>query len=1196
MPNPLDLAPLSVRTQIDINRAAERDRRNLDVGARDIGIAAVLQTPVASMFNFIDRAPIWFDEEPGFNLTPESDLFKSVTEGVDPAYWPQFADAVSTRHAYYIRNQIDNKQKYREQIQAAGASGVAATTLAGMLDPVYLAAGVASGGAGFAVGASRLTQLARAGIVAGETFAGIETLRSAEDPMIGPSEIALAGVGGGLGAVAGSAFAGAGRGVRFIAGGAAQAAPQVAYDVLSDADRHDIMLNVIPQFFIGGVTNAIHPATSEHAVRLDKAARSAMKTVEKEIVTQAGATLTPKGEAYFRPSAQTDVPTVQVDEHVGTTVGDTPEQSPPPFKPAADTAGGVSGAVGAASANDPAFAVRGVEKINEQPGDLNLNGVKYDPASYSARFDIAGRTSRSADETVGRAANMLGVDHVPKRSGQTYYSVPEWVTEKHNANMGELLPAAQETYRAYRDAEKKAGREPMNEKQFREAAKAVYESGTPSGNAHLDRLVEAVRKVRKSDWERMQRHGVPGAVDREFDPTVIDRYTDRAQLDEAISIHGYDAMLDDIIERMRRHPANAELAKDADALRAVAKAWLDNAATQQDRVNVEAAHTLETESVAIYAAKLRKAVPELTDQQINDIIYTTGPEPSEGSTPAKLRRQVRMDAEWENPALSTFQKDGTTFSGTLSPHLAEGAPIKPFKLNDILVRDIVEIESMNSRYMNGRAGMAEVYRQLSTTERKIESLGGLLDLMKERGATDDEVTAIEFMAKVAMGIPNHKTTRFTKAARVLRNASYARVINQATGIRNFGEIAGIVAENGINATFKHLVPAARDIIEQMRTGKASSETAIELYQMGLGLEELQNRILPQSDESDYVPKAGGLVGTFDRGLNIADRGARKLANLTSTLSLVGPTQTVLEHVAGRSVSQVWLDFAQGKTTISNERISAAGIRPEMVDRIKAEIAKPGTVAFDATPAGNVWQGFNWDKWNDVEAATALRQGIIKTIRRQVYKPTASELPMWAQSDVGKVFFQLRTFVFGSWASKTLHSVNLRDRAAVTSAGAQMLSKGLLFAGLTYLYSFGRPDREKYLRDRLALDKIAKAAFSNAEVTSLVPLGVDIVQAAQGKAPVFAFARTTGLGDAPGVTGLLTSNPTADTIDKVVRAAGLPLRKAMDAFEYHTGLNRSRDPRITDKDVKAIQGGLPWQKFMVIDQVFRRIAEAAPRGR
>lgn len=1267
MPDPIDLAPLSVQPQAEINRAAAEREARIEASGRDVGIAAVLQTPVASVFNYIDRSPLFFDDEPGFSLPSDGELFKSLTDGVDPDYWPLFADSVSTRHAYYIRNQIDNKQKYREQIQAAGASGMAAATVASMLDPIYLAAGLASGGTSFAAsGASRLTQLAGRGLVQGSINVGIEAFRAAEDPAISGSEIALAGIGGALGGVADSAFSGASRGVRFVAGGAAQAAPQAAYDTLSDTDRHDILLNVIPQFFIGGVTNSLHPATRDHAVRVHKAAANAVKEIEREIVTGAGAALTPKGEAYFRQSDQPDFFTAfQQDQAVapfraaadrlagidpakklnrsevdsilegtgykahnqgfptpgelrekieemarraiddtsftfGSTVGDVAEQSPPPFKSPADTAGGgvTGGAVGAASANDPAFAVRAIEKINEEPGDLNLNGVAYDPASYGARFDVSSRTSRSTTENVGRAANMLGIDHVPKQSGQTYYTVPEWVAEKHNANMGDLLTTTRDAYAGYAKAEQEAGRVPMKERQFREAAKAVYESGNPSGNAHLDRLVEKVRTIRKADWDRMQRHGVAGAVDGTFDPTVIDRYTDRVQLDEAIGIHGYDAMLADIEERIRRHPKNAELAKDPAALRAVAKSWLDNAATQQNRIGIEAAHTLDADSVAIYAAKLRRAVPTLTDAQINDIVYETGPAPNDGATPAKLRRQVRMDNAWENPALRTFKSpvDGQIYSASLARTGSDVSVGTPFKLDDVLLRDIVDIESMNSRYVNGRSGMAEVYRQFSTPERTVESLGGLLDLLKEQGATPDEIDAIEFMAKNSLGIPTHKTTRFTKVARTLRNFSYARVINTATGIRNFGEVAGIVAENGISTMMKHAVPAIRDVIEQMRTGKASSATAIEVYQMGLGLEEINNKMLPQADESDYVPKPGTLGAKFDKKLDVADRAAKKLANLTSTISLVGPTQTVLEHVAARTVSQVWLDFAQGRTTLSNERIKAAGIKPEMVDRIRAEIARPGTVAYDATAAGNVWQGFNWQNWNDVEAATALRQGIIKTVRRQVYRPHASELPMWAQSDIGKVFFQLRTFSFGGWSAKTLHSVKLRDRTAFTSAGLQLLSKGMIYAGLTYLYSLGRSDAEKYRNDRLSTDKIAKAAFSNAEFSSLVPLGVDIAQAAQGKAPVFAFARTTGLGDAPGVTGLLTSNPSADTIDKAFRTAGMPIKKARDLFEYQFGINRSADPRITDKDIKAIQGGLPWQRMFVIDQLFRRLAEAAPQAR
>src|SRR5690606_10011128 len=104
---------------------------------------------------------------------------------------------------------------------------------------------------------------------------------------------------------AGVGTAGSRRSLRFLAGGAAQAAPVAAFDYFTDADRNDIMLNVIPQFFLGGVLGAIGP--SEHALKVDAAARRAMKATEFDIVREQAAkngrapgdVLTDKGKVYF---------------------------------------------------------------------------------------------------------------------------------------------------------------------------------------------------------------------------------------------------------------------------------------------------------------------------------------------------------------------------------------------------------------------------------------------------------------------------------------------------------------------------------------------------------------------------------------------------------------------------------------------------------------------------------------------------------------------------------------------------------------------------------------------------------------------------------------------------------------------------------------------------------------------------------
>jgi len=1275
MPNLTDIAPLSVTPQTETNRQLNAARQEADPSFSELGTAALLQGPVASVFNYVARDPILWPAETGFSLSPNDQLFKELTDGVDPAYWPQFADATSTQHAYYIRNLALNRQKYRDQLGAAGVSGTAASIVAGLVDPVNLAIGVASGGLGVASATTRAGQLARSGLIAGGAFSGVEAFKRSQDPVITPGEVALAGVSGALGTVAGEASQGLSRGARFFTTGAAQAAPIAAYDVLTDTDRQDIALNVLPQFFLGGVLGMMGPR--DHAVKVDQIARNAVKSVELEIAKESGATLTPKGEQYFKPvdhltdhekfslamgdwspfnealgidpskpeTMKVWVPK-PVEQSFKDLIGDTsgpsdferllqdgsiPSAIPErqlvevevPFRKSelefgdimriVDQAENDSGvvvphgqditteaptsrvssdetpghAVGAAAPTDPAFrfAAKRVEKINEQVGDLNLNNVGDESASYK-RWSAAGMASRAEIPDVARAANMLGIDHVPKQgSGLTYYTAADAAESWHHANMAKLFKANDAAFDAYTKAEKAAGREPMKPLQFFEAATDAYESGLPSGNEHIDRVVENVRAIRKADWERMQRHLVNGA-EHEFDPTVIDRYTDRVQLDEAISKYGYEAMIDDVILRLRRHPGNAEIANDPVKLRAVAKAWLDNAATQQDRIAPWAAHTLEHDSVARYAEQLRKAVPTLTEQQVNDIVWKTGPNPGEGNKPAKLRRQVRMDTAWENPSLETVNGRG-------------------FKLNNILIRNLEEIERMNSRYVNGRSAMAEVFRQFSTPDRVVESIPQLLDVLKEQAKAyglnpavmENDLRRIEYMSKLVMGIPTHQSTMFTRIGRMLRNASFMRVINTATGVRNFTELAGTIAENGLTATTKQLIPALDELFTRIRRGELDHEAVVTMQHMGIGVGDLTHRTLPTPEEGELVPKSNGFEYNLDKKLRVADRALQRGANLTSTLALVGPTQTALESTTFRLVAQRWMDMAQGKTPMLSEaRLRAATLSPEMAKRIVAQLNLPGAVAFDKTAAGNVWHGFNFDKWTDVEAATALRQSIYKTVRRQVYQPHGSEMAQWMRSDMGKLFTQFRTFMLGSYESKTLFNLKMADRTAIMSMAAQIVSKAIAYYGITYLYSLAQPNREKYLKDRLDLSKVAKAAFSNAEFTSILPMAADTVQAIRGRQPMFAFARTTGLGDQPGLVGLYTSNPTADTIDKVARAVGMPLDKALQFASYQAGISRTWNPRITDRDVKNIQGGLPFQRMLGVDQFFRWLATQAPKER
>src|SRR3990167_5717441 len=64
----------------------------------------------------------------------------------------------------------------------------------------------------------------------------------------------------------------------------------------------------------------------------------------------------------------------------------------------------------------------------------------------------------------------------------------------------------------------------------------------------------------------------------------------------------------------------------------------------------------------------------------------------------------------------------------------------------------------------------------------------------------------------------------------------------------------------------------------------------------------------------------------------------------------------------------------------------------------------------------------------------------------------------------------------------------------------------------HIEAAGRSDRKKFLRERLAPDQIAKAAFNMSGFSALIPMGIDTaLTIAPGVDPIFSHGRTSGLG-------------------------------------------------------------------------------------
>jgi hypothetical protein len=1307
MPDIAQMQPQVAEPESDrLRKQAALSREMGTPGFGDLGTAALEQTFTASAFNRIGASPLLWEPDPKFQWTDK--LFKELSDGMDPAAWPQLADAVSYPHAAFIANMDKNRQKFREQLGSAGVGGTAASIVASLADPAFVAATVASGGLASVGSAGKIAQLTRAGLLTGAAFASMEEFKQAGDPTIRDSDVLLAGAMGLTTAVAGGLTEGLPRSIRFPVGGLAAAAPGTAYAALTSDEQNqsrDIMLNFLPQFFLGGAMTALHPTGRSLDGVVDTAARGAMKDQEFDLVKQQAEALGKKpsevlsdpGKAYFNQqlsdyldgglarlskslnagepnpehfdvgaadweshplvdvqqrdralepyrialdrlskmdpekrlnreeadaalegtawkTANQGFPTVDdmkgYVRHMMSKIPLTPEDgqrilaqqdyaspivrtSPPPEPPSMELpkppvpepkSGEELTAMGAAAANDPVFKAWADKAENVRKfQDLDLSGTPRENAS-GARFSMAGMASRSESDDIAWAANMMGRDDLPKGKGVAAWSAREQTRDRVNAKSNELLHTNTDAYKAYAAAEHEAGRTPLPFDELQNTLGRQYrQNAMPTGNEHMDRMLATARKIRKDNLEYAQRAGVRGAIETQWDPTLLDRHTVRDKLDNAIKAFGMDQVVKWAHEDVASHPENADLSEKQHL--ALARDWLLGAGRQGGVIDAAEANHMQLSLPDFIAGRLREIDSSLTPEEIEGLIWKKAEVPEGEGTgagnPPRFRRQTRME--------------------TSTVH--EAADGRKFSFDDVIDQNLERIVLSNSQQLNGLAGMAEVYRQFSTPERPIESMPQLKLLLAERavaqGINSDAIKAdldrIDMMAKIIQtGGPGEQNTPYNRALRTLRNLSFIRLINPNTSLRNSFEMAGAMAEHSLG-TMLRAMPDIGDFFEATRGGKADNQLARELTEVGIAMTNMNRRVMPGPEEGDIYAPPKTVKDRLNDAMRATDKGLRIASNFVSKVSFLAAEHSIRQKVVGKFIAQKWFDAAQSGRLPNTQRLAAMGMDEPMARRIIDQINGENGAAFEKSAFGKRLTGFNWSQWEDVEAAAHLRQAISKTASRLAFIPDPTQMGVWMQKPTARAMIQFKHWALGSYESKTLFNLKMNDSTAYVSYGAQMLGKAISYTLATYLYSLARPDKEKYLRDRLSTGTIAKAAFAQADFASLIPTAVDAMMAARGRSPFFAFARTTGLGQGGGgvnpsrveaATAFLTQSAPLDTLSKMVGITGVGLEKVFGFAGHTLDSSYHYDPRFNQADARTVAGGLPMQNFWGIKQAIQ----------
>ena len=387
---------------------------------------------------------------------------------------------------------------------------------------------------------------------------------------------------------------------------------------------------------------------------------------------------------------------------------------------------------------------------------------------------------------------------------------------------------------------------------------------------------------------------------------------------------------------------------------------------------------------------------------------------------------------------------------------------------------------------------------------------------------DRSLRRLEFAYKHVTGQPVEDFTTLHKASKVIRDITFMSDMGQA-GAAQIADLGQLISMAGYRTMAKQM-PVLKQLATRMEDGTLSNKAMDELEAMtGLGTDLLRHQVPSRFDlgyTDNVEPSLRGTLG--DKAELTLNRGRRfvGIASGLSPLTVIQQRMSVLmmrQHI----VNEV---FENGGKTLSRSRFESMGIDEPMAQRIFAQIR---TYAGDekSLTTGRTMKSLDMDKWDDYDARDALGLGLYREGRRIILEGDLGSAPAFMAKESGKFLLQFRGFPIHAYSKLLIHGFKIDGFKAFAPWATSMAVASVAYMIRQQANTIGLKDRQKILKERLTTERIALAAFNNAGMSSLLPMGADTVWSTLGQEPIFSQAKTTGIGsslrNATTVPGLRT---------------------------------------------------------------------------
>lgn len=936
---------------------------------------------------------------------------------------------------------------------------------------------------------------------------------------------------------------------RTLAGGLAQGTPTLAVDAaISDKDGTELMGAWALNSLLGGAFNSMN-VTSKLAKDVDEAARNTLKRINAETARQEGVDLTVRGQKALEAPDYVGrfIEGEAADFDDGPVAGSPPPppNSKPPSGPSGEAGGGPAIGLGAAGRDDPTFKTPQT-RDNWQVGDFDathadeengfMSGLEKFVNKY-ARLAPVARILNSDIRELRYAATMFLTD-----PSKNYASLAAQVDQSRIAWRKKYYPL-------YKSLEKEARKAnpSMTGEQFREQVtktiRRINQTQIDPNNPIHKAALEHIR-VRDEMVDFAARHNVPwswevttgpdgkeiktprfrSADDRNYMPLMAKR----AVIDSILAGNSeYGTLGSEMLPKLVSEAVFRELKKDLKDAADIAKArraadlladrWIANVGTHNEAMASAEARLFSLDD----RAEIRQILEQngVHSDAIEGVLFGLGSaKQAEGKNPFKRRM----------PLDTTHSIQWTGADGK----------VQTLGIEDLLVNDVMVLTHRYADAVLSQSAFAEgmrVFAEKYGLPRPLETAGDFMGYLgKLTRADDDNLERLRFAVNSVLGAPppeyflKRRGVVF-RASRSLRNANQLSLLGNVTaGVQNFSNMAWVLGNAGWDSVV-HLFPILPEIAKSAWTGKAPPSGIVKMItDFGIGTHAITDRVMPHVSMEDGISESvGWLENATMRGAHFANKAS--LQEWTTSMS---------EQLAGASMSEKLFRVAKSGKPFSDKVLGSLGIDREMGDRIAAQVRKHGYGTDVKTGE------FNLRKWDDRQAAATVQNSIVAFSRRVAWQPDVTELSRVMASEEMKLLFQMRRFGLTAYEHALVPVARRIGKNPLDYGAWSLFVQASIVGALGYtinswIQSLGRPDSDEYLRRKLQPQELAKASFSRAIWSSLLPAVADTAIIGLGGEAQFAGQRVTQLGQGKGVGAIWNSNPTGDTISSWFKStAGL----------------------------------------------------------